>query len=193
MKKVFTLVLAILVCAALVFPVLAAEGFVPSITYKGYPDIVRTQTPDGKKAVAVINKDGDFEEAIGAGWLVIVSVAQAKDSAKLNEEEKALLLGQYDELSAGTAQPFGDGKVIRELVFAKLACNHEHATTLAEEGVTITVTFRLGVKEADDLQVMTKTTADGEWVAAEEVTVNADGTATVVLEDLGVIAFAVNG
>ena len=195
MKKVFTLVLAILVCAALVFPVLAAEGFVPSITYKGYPDIVRTQTPDGKKAVGVIYKDGEFAEAVGDGCLVIVPVAQAKDSNKITDEQRDQLLKIYDELSNGTMTlPYGDDvdadkMVVRELMEVHLACSHEHATNLPLPGYTFGVTFDLGVKTTDKIVVMTY--IDNKWAPAEKVTINSDGSATIIFEDLCPVAIAI--
>ena len=62
MKRVICIIIAIVTCLAMACPVFAAEGeFVPSIGYKGTPDIVEVKDPDGNDAIGVIrDKDGNY-------------------------------------------------------------------------------------------------------------------------------------
>jgi hypothetical protein len=60
---------------------------------------------------------------------------------------------------------------------------------LKEEGVTLTVTFELGVGPYEDVVVVAY--IDGQWVVIEDVTNNGDGTVTCVFEDICPVAFAV--
>ena len=184
MKKLICLTLAILVCASLAVPALAAN-FVPSITYKGRPSC-------NKIVVAIDGK----EETVEQGCLRITPVSKAN---KLPEAEKELLQKVYKELSDGTmVLPYdkveginADKMVIRELLDVAFVCDHEHATKLKDEGVTVTLTFKLGVAKDDVLVAMTY--VNDEWVPAVELVNNGDGSVTCTFEDLCPVAFAIEG
>ena len=171
MKKVICLTLAVLICVSLAVTALA-NTFVPSITYKGSPDIV-----------------SDYE-----GCLRVTPVSKAKTLPKAEEE---LLLKVYKELSDGTmVLPYdkvegidADKMVIRELLDVAFTCDHEHATKLKDEGVSVTVTFKLGVAKDDVLVAMTY--VNDEWVPAVELVNNGDGSVTCTFEDLCPVVFAI--
>ena len=85
--------------------------------------------------------------------------------------------------------------VIRELVdvsFKVKTCRepqHGHAEKLAQEGVTLSVDFDLGLKQGAEVIVMTY--INGVWEPIESVTNNQDGTLTCVFEDICPVAFCV--
>ncbi len=197
MKKVICLLVALVLCASVVFTVAVADGFVESITYKGSPELVK---PDGTGMNIVLHDDKDVKDSLGAtddGCLLITSVAEAKTTTKLSEEARELLLKVYEELSEGTmVLPYdkvegidADKMVIRELLDVSLVCDHPHKEELKKNDVAIVLSFDLGVEEDAVLSVMTY--VDGEWVPAVKVTNNGDGTVTCVLEDLCPVAFSI--
>jgi hypothetical protein len=58
---------------------------------------------------------------------------------------------------------------------------------LKEEGVTVTITFDMGLCPREVLEVYVY--IDGQWVAVENVVNNGDGTLTVEFEDICPVAF----
>lgn len=186
MKRVFCLIIALLVCSSLVLPVLAAEDtFVPSISYKDGPD-VENATMNGE----------DVTDCI-----VVTSINQAEDkSTDITQEERYLLLEVYERL-LGNPEDIGleEGQVIRELVdvsFEYEDCRNQEDHNvkdgeLKKPGQTISIVFDLGV--AEDTDVIVKVYVDDQWKDAESVTNNGDGTVTVVFEDICPVAFIVDG
>lgn len=182
MKKVLCLFTVMLLLASLALPVMAAD-FVPSITYKGGPEVVKAEL------------DG---EGVG-DCVVITSIAEAEDkTTDITDEERALLLEVYEKLEDGSMTlPLDGDYVIRELVdvsFEHADCrvieeHNQKDQQLKEEDVTLTVVFDLNVSKADEIVVMTY--IDGKWEPIESVTNNGDGTITCVFEDICPVAFAV--
>lgn len=191
MKKLFAVVLAVAICIALACPALAAE-FVPSITYKGAPELVT----DGNGYIGVI-KDGDGKELdkVKTGCLVITSVADADTSNEIPEAAKKELLDVYKKLTEGTMElPYDKvGKdpskmVIRDLVDLSWLCT-DHPELVSKAGNTLTVTVDLGVAAGVDVTIMTY--VNGEWVPAVSVVNNGDGTVTFTVDDICPVAFSV--
>lgn len=183
MRRMVCMIMALLLCCGMVFPVFAAEGFVPSISYKEHPDV------EGNPKL--VDEDGETIEVLKDGCLVITPVSQAKTSTKIPEESRQTLLDVYEQLSDGTMKlPYkDDDMVIRDLVDASLICSNGHKEELAKEGVYIEITFDLGVGSKTDVVVMTY--MDGQWAPIHSVTNNGDGTVTCVFEDICPVAFSV--
>lgn len=181
MRRMICLLGVLLVCATLVCPALAADTFVPSISYKDGPDV------DG----------ATMGNASVGDCVVVTSVAQAEDkSTDITQDARDLLLDVYKKLSDGSMKPPVEGYVIRELVdvsFKQSACvendAHNHAEELAKDGTTIKVTFDLGV--AKSTKVAVKTYTNGAWEDVVAVTNNGDGTVTVEFEHFCPVAFCV--
>ena len=181
MRRMICLLGVLLVCATMVCPALAADTFVPSISYKDGPDVED----------AVIG-DTDVRDCV-----VVTSIGEAKNkSTDITQDARDELLGVYAKLSDGSMKNPVDGYVIRELVdvsFRQKACveneSHNHAEELAKDGTTIKVTFDLGV--AKSTQVVVKTYVGGAWVDVKGVTNNGNGTVTCEFEDFCPVAFFV--
>ena len=181
-RKIMSLMVALLLCVGLVCPALAAENvFVPSISYKDGPDIEKAFLSD--KNVT--------------GCLAVTTITGAREKATdIDQEDRDLLLDVYKKLDDGDRKmPLDEDYVIRELVdvsWQKTTCveaEHGHKQWLQEEDTTVSITFDLGVNKSTEVVVMVY--LDGQWVEAESVVNNGDGTVTVVFEDICPVAFCV--
>lgn len=182
MRKIMSLLVVLLLFVGLVCPALAAQSvFVPSISYKDGPDIVDAEA-DGKDVT---------------GCLVVTTITGAREkTTDIYQEDRDLLLEVYEKLDNGSMKlPIAEDYVVRELVdvsWQKTTCveaEHGHKQWLQQEDTTVSVTFDLGVGKSTDVVVMVY--LDGQWVAAESVVNNGDGTVTVVFEDICPVAFCV--
>lgn len=199
MKRAIALTLMLMLCVSLAVPAYAAEnGFVPSITYKGEPDIV----PVEPGIIGIVREDGDIISHIYEDCLLITPVSEAQTSTQIPEEAANTLLYVYEALSSGAMElpydkvPGCDGRsmVILELVDATWLCggdnsDHDHPTEVAPKGVVFEVTFDLGV--AADALVTVMTYKNEEWNPIANVVNNGDGTVTCTFEDLCPVAFSV--
>ena len=185
MRKVFSLMLAVLICVSLA-GFAFADTFTPSVTYKAAPVLVDA-TMDGE----------DVE-----GCIVVTSVQAArKKSTDITQEERDLLIEVYEKLNDGSMKVDGldDSYVIRDLMdlsFAFNACREQSDhdkkhEKLAEPGTTAEVRLRLGLGKHADVVIMTY--IDGKWESIESIKNNADGTLTCVFEDFCPVLVAVKG
>jgi hypothetical protein len=165
--------------------------FVPSITYKDGLTITKVESNmviDGK----------DWSEGIKE-CVEVTSIAQAKEkSTDLSQDDRDFLLEIYEDLANGDMLlPLPGDYVIRELVdisfkYENCTCDEEHghkAECLADDGVTLTITFDLGV--APDAKVTVMTYIDNSWKDIKSVVNNGDGTVTCVFEDICPVAICV--
>lgn len=192
MKNLVRVVSCVLLVAMLSVAVFA-DSFTASVTQKDAPVVT--------KSAEVVAADGTKVE-VKASDIKVESVA-AKD---MTPEVKAELDKAYDVIakaeSLEKAVPelktvLEEAKidvpvanlVVRDLV--NVSVSEDVAKLLETEGTTITVSFKLDVKEGTTVVVMRF--VDGKWIplALENVTVNKDGTVDVKLDGVGPIAFLV--
>lgn len=206
MKKAIVLLFALALCMALACPAFAAQDdFVPSITYKGEPEIVPVVDPDGKPAIGTTYEEvpEDIISYVYDGCLIVTPVAEVDTSEEIPEEAAETLKYVYEALVSGEMKlPYdkvegysGQDMVILELVDATWLCgtptsDHDHPTEVAPEGILFDITFELGVSEFAEVVVMTY--HDGEWAPIEKVVNNGDGTVTCTFEHLCPVAFSVS-
>lgn len=190
MKKLICLLTVLALAMAFACPVFAAEAFVPSISDKEEPDIV----PDEEGVIGEIWKDDEVVDKVEGGCLVITPISEAETSTEIPEDAREELLYVYKELLEGDMTlPYEqdgldpDTMVIRELIDASWLCE-EHPAMLEPEGVTIDLTFDIGVDA--DTKVYVYVYIDGEWTAVPVIN-NGDGTVTCTFEELCPIAFCV--
>lgn len=196
MRKVIGFLTVILVCAALVCPAFANSDFVPSISYKGTPEVVLVKDADGNDATAVVrNETGAVIGYMYDACMKLTPVASAADDAGISPEAKAELLKVYAALKDGSMKlPYGsdvdaDNMVIRDLFDVSWKCDHDHTTALAPVGVTVEMTFDLGVAADDVVSVMTY--KNSAWGEIAKVVNNGDGTITCTFESLCPVAVSV--
>lgn len=190
MKKLICLLTVLALAMAFACPVFAAEAFVPSISDKKEPDIV----PDDEGVIGEIWKDDEVIDKVEGGCLVITPISEAETSTEIPEDAREELLYVYKELLEGdmTLPYEQDGldpetMVIRELIDASWLCE-DHPAMLEPEGVTIDLTFDIGVDA--DTKVYVYVYIDGVWTAVPVIN-NGDGTVTCTFEELCPIAFCV--
>lgn len=199
MRKVMCLITALLVCASLACSVFAAEEFVPSISYKGVPEIVTVKDANGKEAVAVVrNTAGSAVSYVYEECLLVTPVSEASTSTKNPAAAKTELLSVYKALSDGTMTlPYSSkvkasDMVIKDLFDVSFICTgHNHDESLAAEGVTVEFTFDLDVAKDENVVVMTY--KNNAWGEIAKVVNNGDGTVTCTFEHLCPVSISVQG
>lgn len=176
MKKLISLMLAIVLCVALAAPAFAADEFVPSVSYKLEPRLI--------SGFGANNEDV-------LGCLEITAIAEALDlNSDVRENIREDLVAAYDKIINGEIEfPYDTKKfVIRDLIditFDKEICEangHQH--------LPMKLTFDLGV--GADALVQAYTYKNEKLDAVKEVTNNGDGTVTCVFEHLCPVLFVVN-
>lgn len=172
---------------------IASANFVPSITYKDGLEIKEAET--------------NIETIDGKSWgdgidecVVVTSIAQAiEKSTDISQEDRDLLLEVYEAIAKGEMElPLKADYVIRDLVdisfeYDDCRCIEEHGhkdECLAEDGVTLTLTFDMDVPASAHVTVMAY--VDGEWTSVKSVENNGDGTVTCIFEDICPVAFVVD-
>lgn len=197
MRKLICLIVAIVLCFGMVIPAFATENeFVPSIEYK--------------YGVELMSVELDGEEIDPC--LIISNIKEAKEkTTDITQHDRDLLQSVYEKLLSGEMTlPLEHKYVIRDLVdvsFRYNDCrqNPEHGDKeeiLDKEGVTLTITFKMGIKANEEIKVLTfmegeaaartgSQKVNGQWVPAKSVKNNGDGTLTVEFEDICPVAFVV--
>ncbi len=214
MKKMISLLLALVVCLSLTAPVFATEnaaqpaedsGFVPSITYKPTPEIVPVEDEEGKEAIgAIYNADGQIVDYMydndGHGCLLITPIAHIWDPEEdVPEDVERLLTFVYEELNEGDMEiPYekhedldlkGKKMVIRDLFDARWVCE-EHRYLIEQEGFYFEITFDLGIAADMPIYVMTYDEEADDWFPIMKTVNNGDGTVTCNFEHLCAIEFS---
>lgn len=206
MKRVLCVLTVIILCLAIASPVFAAKTeFVPSISYKDHPPVVPVppkpgdERPEDKVVVGeIVDKEKDeVVDDIYEEFLVVTPVADAETSTDIPQDSKDQLIEIYEKLTDGTMEiPYDkidpnidpNNMVVRDL-FDVSTTNEDHEKVVAQDNMSIRVTFDLGVAGGVDVYCMTY--INGEWVPAISVMNNGDGTVTVTMESFGVVAFSV--
>ena len=92
MKRILTLVMAIVLMFTLTLSATAAE-FVESITNKGAPELVIIDYVDGKPVVGhVVDEDGNELSTEFIDCLVVTSVAEAETDPDIPDDARETLL-----------------------------------------------------------------------------------------------------
>ena len=206
MKRILSILMAIMVCVALACPVFAADTFVPSISYKDNPEFIPNE--DGSWGW-IMDGNNEITVSIPQECLIITPVSEATTSTKIPEAARQQLLDVYAKLTDGSMKiPYGDLKeslknkdmVIRDLFDVTLLCEtrtllRSHtpedcaaAVAAMEAGGTLRVTLDPAVNADTDVTVTVYKNGVWTYVAA---TNNGDGTLTMDLPSTGVVAFSV--
>ena len=192
MKKQISLLMVMALLCAFAMPI-AAEEFVPSISYKDHPEVV------GVPEIV----DGEDRETLDAECIEITPVSDALNTQEENRDPaEALLVEVYEKLTNGDMKlpvPGADAEeekyyVVRDLLDVSMICegvhtDPDHVAELEKPDVFIEIVFDLGVKEDKEVTVLVY--VDGEWQPIKGVTNKGDGTVVCVFEELCPVAFCV--
>ncbi len=190
MKRTICLLTVLALCLCMSVTAFANE-FVPSISYKDGAKIVRGEQ-DGKDVT---------------DCLVVSTIKEAEDKVTdITQNDRDLLLEVYGKLMNGEMTlPLEKEYVIRDMVDISYKYNdcrtqesHDNKhEALKEVGKTLTVVFDMDLAKDEKIIVLVyienekARTAEGQWVPAEKVVNNGDGTLTVEFEDICPVAFVV--
>lgn len=196
MKKVICLITALMLCVSLASYAFAAEvEFVPSISYKGAPEIVDITDDQGNPAIGtIVDASGQVIGYLREDCLLVTPLAEASTSTKIPAAARDMLLSVYEQLENGTMKlPYGknvdsDKMIVRDLFDVSWLCQ-EHPPIVAAPGVTVTLTFNIGIPANTDVVVMTY--KNNTWADIVSVKNNGDGTITCVFEDFCPVAISV--
>lgn len=171
-------------------PTFAAD-FVPSIGEKPSPEIEKGEIVDG---------DGNKIEDLFGGDIIITPIGGVDDADipqdakdKLEESYKELLnsgLGAIEGLVDKLKDALGDEADADDLTIRDLfdvTVTDPDILEIIKDGGKLKVTFNVNMDADEFLAVLVY--VDGEWVLASNYIINADGTVTVVLDQLGPVAF----
>lgn len=201
MRKLISLILALMLCLSVCGVVCAAEDdFVPSISYKPGPSLETGRDDGGRATIGTIyDASGNILGYVyDEDCLAITTIAEALDDVNtgIPADAEALLEQVYQELLNDNMElPYENDEdmAIIHLLDASFLCagatdGIDHESVIAPEGVYLELTFDLGVGANVDVVVMSY--VDGRWVEVKAVN-NGDGTVTCQFEKICPIAFAV--
>lgn len=216
-KNVFRIFALTLTVIMLTVPVLAATPsvtqngttVVPSVSQKGtalVPSATQENTTIADGVLNILDKDNKSIKEIPADALTLVSFV---DRAKADADVAKTLEAAYKQLTeakslADVAPDFADAlketdkdlkaedMVVLDLV--DIVLSDEYAKLLKEEGNHIALTFKMNIDKDETMLVLHNYEADKwETIYGDQVTMNDNGTVTVVFESLSPVAFVVKG
>lgn len=163
-------------------------SFTPSVSGKPAPVTVPSVSTTDTTVVTVATITTSTSETVevpAGNNLGVVPVSErnyVQDGAKLEKAYQSILNNELKDL-------LGD-MVVRDLF--EVSLNGKYAEYLNEEGATIEMTFDADIDTTKAFKVLCSC-SDDTWheIPAENITINADGSVTLKLEEVGVIAFVV--
>lgn len=187
-----------------------ASNFVPSISYKGAPEIVLADPATGLVGEVEGNVGtAEHDRKVYTNCLVVTPVSEASTSTEIPTTAAQTLLTVYgqlnnqetrlselsDELNLLVASKLGNGKdaddlIVKDLFDVSVLCD-KLAASLAPAGTTLDITFDISV--AADEEVFIMTYKNGSWAPIENVVNNGDGTVTGTFENFCPVAIFVEG
>lgn len=214
-KNVFRIFALTLTVAMLAVPVLAATPsvtqngttLVPSVTQNGtalVPSATQETTAIADGAIVILDKDNKTVKEVPADAVTLVSFV---DRAEADADVAKTLEAAYKQLTeakslADVAPDFADAlKATDENLKAEdmtvldlvdVVLKDEYAKLLKEEGNHVALTFKMNIEKDETMLVLHNYEADKwETIFGDNVTVNDNGTVTVVFESLSPVAFVV--
>ena len=189
MKKIVLCLLALALCLSTAAVSFADQvAFVPSISYKPAPELVKTE-PSGHETCVVVTPvaEADTSDKISdadAAILKTVYEELRKDGVKLSEKCAALTALVQEKLGENKT---ADDLVVRDLFDVSVVCG-ELETLLGEDGA-LKLTFKSTVAKGEAVFAMVY--VDGRWEPVKDAVNNNDGTITLTFTKLCPVAIMV--
>lgn len=197
MKKAISLILSIVMVLSLGVVAFAAEDdFRPSVDSKDHPVIV-PQDFNGISFDALIL--GDNNEVIEGIHIVtekrpdgeiIVTAYSEKDVADDRVDVVYFEASYKDILSARSLKELNEliplGMIVRDFFDITLVGTYKD---IFKEGKKLQIRFDIGAQLKEKLMVLTRCSDESGWEFVESVTINPDGTVTVIFDRLCPVLF----
>ncbi len=215
MKKVISLLVALIIVLSVPFSCMAAVDFVQSITYKPAPDIIIFGEEDGDELIGYIrDEEGNIvstehDNCVHKDCIIITPVSEAETTTEIPRETADSLLEEYNKLidpstklsdvcdgldekiKEETKNKYGaDDMVIRDMFNITEVCDNIKLH-LPKDGYTFETSFNLGIGKDDYITAMVFN--NGKWTPIKGIVNNGDGTVTCFFDCLGHVAFLVPG
>ncbi len=207
MKRIITLILALIAVFTAAVPVMAANsGFVPSVSF-GSSIIEIIGKEDGRDVIGYVeDANGNKLSTEYHDCLVVTSVLEAKrGDTVISKEACDLLIDTYEKLTADGAklseqvpvlndiakEAFGqsataDNLTVRDVYDFTALCE-ELNNYLETEGNTLTLKIKMPVDKDTFISVVTL--YNSQWMPAQRVVNNNDGTISVTFTKLCPVLF----
>lgn len=197
MKKALSLILSIIMVFSFSAVAFAAEGdFRPSVDSKDHPVIV-PQDFNGVSFDALILDEND--EVVEGIHIVtekkpdgqIIVTAYSEKGIADDRVDVVYFEASYQEiLDAGSLKELNDliplGMIVRDFFDITLVGAYND---IFKEGKKLQIKFDIGAQLKEKLMVLTRCSDESGWEFVESVTVNPDGTVTVVFDRLCPVIF----
>ena len=182
MKKITAIFITAIMMLTLAMPAFATD-FVDSVTGQPAP---------GVEDVTIVDENDNVVEDKGKSGIRITPISEAdtlpdEDRKELEDVFKGLSDGTMD-LPEEVEDAFGDDAVVKDLFDVT---PDEDVAAAMEDGNKVKFTLDAGVNPGED--VMVAAWVDGQWVMADKVVNNGDGTVTVTMSKLCPVAVFVKG
>ncbi len=197
MKKAISLILSLLMVFSLSVVGFAAEDdFRPSVDSKDHPVIV-PQLFDGVSFDALIlNENNNVIEGIhlitkrNPDGEIIITAYSEKDIADERVNVVYFEASYKEILSARSLKELNDlipiGMIVRDFFDITLVGTYKD---IFKEGKKLQIRFDLGVELKEKIMALTRCSDESGWEFVESVTINPDGTVTVIFDRLCPVIF----
>lgn len=197
MKKAISLILSLLMVFSLSIVGFAAEDdFRPSVDSKDHPVIVPQDFNGVSFDALILDANNNVIEGIhlvtykNADGEIIVTAYSEKDVAD-DRVDVVYFEASYKEiLSARSLKELNEliplGMVVRDFFDITLVGTYKD---IFKDGKKLQIRFDLGAELKDKLMVLTRCSDESGWEFVESVTINPDGTVTVVFDRLCPVIF----
>lgn len=197
MKKIISLVLAIFMMFGICVSAFAADrDFRPSVDSKDHPVIVpqdyngfsfdalildeNNEVIEGIHLVTEINSDGE-----------IIITAYSEIEIADERVNVVYFQGSYEDiLDARSLQELNDlipvGMIIRDFFDITLVGAYEN---IFNEGKKLQIKFDIGAELSEKIMALTRCSDESGWEFVESLTINPDGTVTVIFDRLCPVIF----
>lgn len=191
MKKIISMVTAFVLVLALACSV-CASTFIPSISFNPTISV-------GSTTVVLMNGGYFGMITLGNGsttyispnCLIITPLSKVLESEYgVHATIRKNLLDCYNGINDGTVEvPAGES--VRDIIDVSWTCDY-HEDMLNQPGVTMTISFKLGVAADEDVAVYTYDVEDKVLEPVVKAVNNGDGTVSVEFEHLCPVVFTVS-
>lgn len=197
MKKAISLILSLVMVFSLGVVGFAAEAdFRPSVDSKDYPPIVPQDYNGISFDALILDENNEVIEGIHIvteerpDGEIIVTAYSEKDIADERVNVVYFEASYQEILDARSLQELNElipvGMIVRDFFDITLVGSYEN---IFKEGKKLQIRFDIGAELKEKLMVLTRCSDETGWEFVESVTINPDGTVTVVFDRLCPVIF----
>lgn len=195
MKKVISLILSLVIVLGLSIPAFAAE-FRPSVPSKDHPEIIPQLFNGISFDALILDESNEVVEGVHLvthknpdGEIIITAYSEIETAdGRVNV---VYMETSYQEvLSARSLKELHDlipaGMIVRDFFDITLVGTYKD---IFKEGKKLQIRFDIGAELKEKIMALTRCSDESGWEFVESVTINPDGTVTVIFDKLCPVIF----